>query len=98
MSEVPNMEGVIERAVESANTFHEKLRTARSDTDRFRMVMERVEKHDFVVAVWQDASERNGVGFGLIKAQQKLATMPSRDHRALPRDQPLRRRHNAERF
>jgi hypothetical protein len=75
MSEVPNMEGVIERAVESANTFHEKLRTARSDTDRFRMVMERVEKHDFVVAVWQDASERNGVGFRLIKGQQKLATI-----------------------
>ena len=98
MSEVPNIEGVIERAVESANTFHEKLRTARSDTDRFRMVMERVEKHDLVVAVWQDVSERNSVGFGLIKAQQKLAKMPSRDHRALPRDQPLRRRHNAERF
>src|ERR1700756_935384 len=75
MSEVPNMEGVIERAVESANTFHEKLRTARSDTDRFRMVTERVEKHDFVVAVWQDASERNGVGFRLIKGQQKLATI-----------------------
>jgi hypothetical protein len=75
MSEVPNIEGVIERAVESANTFHERLRTARSDNDRFRMVMERVEKHDFVVAVWQDASERNGVGFRLIKGQQKLAAI-----------------------
>jgi hypothetical protein len=75
MSEMPNIDGVIERAVESANTFHGKLRAARSDTDRFRMVMERVEKHDFVVAVWQDASERNGVGFRLIKGQQKLATI-----------------------
>jgi hypothetical protein len=78
MSEVPNIDGVIERAVESANTFHEKLRVARSGTDRFRMVMERVEKHDIVVAVWQDASERNGVGFRLIKGQQKLATIAKR--------------------
>jgi hypothetical protein len=66
---------VIEQAVESANTFHEKLRSARSDTERFRMVMERVEKHDFVVAVWQDAGERNGVDFKLIKGQQKLVTI-----------------------
>ena len=75
MQGVPNIDGVIERAVKSANTFHARLRAARSDSERFRMVMERVEKHDFVVAVWQDASERNGVGFRLIKGQQKLATI-----------------------
>jgi hypothetical protein len=61
---VPNIDGVIEQAVKSANTFHERLRAARNDSERFRMVMQRVEKHDFVVAVWQDASERNGVGSG----------------------------------
>jgi len=75
MSEVPNIDGVIEQAMKSANTFHARLRAARSDSERFRMVMERVERHDFVVAVWQDASERNGVGFRLIKGQQKFATI-----------------------
>jgi hypothetical protein len=70
MSRVPDLE--FHDIVELANEFGQELAQAASDEQRYEMVMRQVAGSDVVYAVWNDPDAEDGVGFLLIKGQQRL--------------------------
>lgn len=73
MSNLDNdFRGLLNSAVVSANAFRLELQAGVSDEQRYKMVRKHVADNDLVVAVWKDSTANDGVGWLLIKGQQRL--------------------------